>query len=270
MSKMKRPYNASVIENLESRRHLSAVISSVTFGGTTSAPVVTIKGIGFGAKPKALKSTTYPLGTGADYAKDKFLFRDLSQTPLTWTAGITGNLIGLTVSKYSNKLVTYGFGTGLAEELGNYSFNVGDSFEVGVNGATAFGTVALDGSNTIPVAANVTATASKSKIPMSLASGAKLTGSFLLTLTNSGNLAAAGPQSITVYAAATAADLEAGSGVPLRTLTHASPLAAGSVHKIAIKLTGTAPPIGQYIVTAVVTPPGGTPVVAEVAFLTVT
>ena len=69
----------------------------------------------------------------------------------------------------------------------------------GVNGATAFGTVALDGSNTIPVAANVNVSVSKSKVPATATAGEKLKGSLLLTISNTGNLAAAS-RSITVYA----------------------------------------------------------------------
>ena len=244
-----------VVESLESRCLLSAVISSVTFAGTVAAPTVTIKGSGFGAKPKAVKAL---LGTGSDYVKNNFLFRDLTANPLSWTAGTVGNYIGLNVTKFSGKLITFGFGSGLAEEVGNYSFNVGDDFQVGVNGSLAEGSVALDGSNTIPVAAQVTPTILKHAIPATVAAGATLKGSFVLSLGDSGNIATASPLNITVYAVSSASETASFVGQPvLKMLTHNGPLAPGSTHKLTIKFAVAAPAAGQYFVAVVITPAGG-------------
>jgi hypothetical protein len=111
----------------------SASISSVTFGGSPTNPIVTVTGTGFTTAPPTF--ATGCSGTGQDY---KYGNLYLSDTTGAWGAGIPGDCIGLTSAKITGTKAVFGLGSFYS---GNFSLNSGDAYTVGVDGTTISGTV---------------------------------------------------------------------------------------------------------------------------------
>ena len=112
-------------------------ITSVTFTGTGSNPTVTITGTNLGSLPPPNPST--PLNcvagdTSFDYGTS-LLFTDHTQG---WTAGQTGDCIGLIVTTYTNTRIVYQFGP-FYQNFGPVT--AGDSFQLVARSASATGTV---------------------------------------------------------------------------------------------------------------------------------
>ena len=113
---------------------LGPQITSVTFTGTTANPTVTINGANFGSEP-----TGAPAGCGATgdtYGTTGLWFTDITQQG--WTAGQTGDCIGLIVSSYTATQIVYQFGSFYS------NFNPvtsGDSYKLEVQGVASTGTV---------------------------------------------------------------------------------------------------------------------------------
>ena len=82
-------------------------ISSVTLTGTPAAPTVTVAGSNFGSQPSGTAESCKAGDTSDDYANSALGFEELTAG---WTAGGTGNCIGLVVSSWSATQVVFGFG----------------------------------------------------------------------------------------------------------------------------------------------------------------
>jgi hypothetical protein len=116
-------------------------ITSVQVTGTASAPSVTIAGSGFGASPPAPDPST-PItcvsgDTSFTYPAGQLAFSDTTQS---WTAGETGDCVGLIVTSWSNTKVVYGFG---ADYANFHAVTKGDSIQVVVEGTTHTGTAGV-------------------------------------------------------------------------------------------------------------------------------
>ncbi len=122
-----------VMESVDQLSTPSASISSVTFGGSPTNPILTVTGTGFSTAPPTF--TTGCSGTGQDY---KYGNLYLSDTTGAWGAGIPGDCIGLTSSKITGTKAVFGLGSFYS---GNFSLNSGDAYTVGVDGTTISGTV---------------------------------------------------------------------------------------------------------------------------------
>ena len=111
-------------------------ISGVKFEGSPHDPTVVVTGSGFGSVPVSL-----PAGcnaTGKDYPHNVLYFHD---DPGAWSAGKTGNCIGLKIIKYTNTMIKFDFGSWYDSTPAFYKLKSGDTFEFVVNGSTATGTV---------------------------------------------------------------------------------------------------------------------------------
>jgi hypothetical protein len=112
-------------------------ITSVAFTGTPSNPTVTINGSNFGTQPPPNPSTPLncvPGDTSFDYGTS-LLFNDSTRG---WTAGKTGDCIGLVVSSYTITKIVYQFGADYA----NFAqVTAGDTYKLKVWSATYKGTV---------------------------------------------------------------------------------------------------------------------------------
>jgi hypothetical protein len=117
------------------------VIRSVIVTGTASAPLVTITGSGFGASRPAPDPSTpvscVPGDTSYTYPAGQLAFTD---STWSWTAGQTGDCIGLVVTSWSNTKVVYGFG---ADYPNFHPVTKGDSIQVVVEGTTHTGTAGV-------------------------------------------------------------------------------------------------------------------------------
>ena len=104
--------------------------------GTPSNPTITISGTNLGNFPPIGTPETCQAGdTGAIYGASGLWFSD---TTTGWTAGQSGDCIGLVVSSWSGTQVTFTFGN----QYGNYPpIGTGDSFAVDVQGAGFSGTL---------------------------------------------------------------------------------------------------------------------------------
>jgi hypothetical protein len=113
-------------------------ITSVTFTGTPSSPTVTINGSELGSIPPANPSTPLncvPGDTSFDYGTS-LMFTDSTRG---WTAGQTGDCIGLVVSTYTSTKIVYQFG---ADYVHFGQVTAGDAYKLTVWGLTHKGTVA--------------------------------------------------------------------------------------------------------------------------------
>ena len=116
------------------------VISSVVFGGTISAPTVTVSGSGFGTEANLGTPTAAGCGlSGSNYGND-FEFADNTGS---WQGGqAPADCVGLIISSYTDNQITYSFGSG-------YSVfgpvQIGDAFTMTVLNATFNGTVSFAG-----------------------------------------------------------------------------------------------------------------------------
>jgi hypothetical protein len=119
----------------ETFKTLGPQITSLTFTGTPADPTVTINGSNFGTEP-----TGTPAGcsaTGDTFGATGLWFTDITQQG--WTAGQTGDCIGLIISSYAATQIVYQFGSFYS------NFNPvtnGDSYKLEVQGVTSSGTVA--------------------------------------------------------------------------------------------------------------------------------
>ncbi len=118
-------------------------ISTVTVGGSLTAPTMTVTGSGFGneADLGVPASSTFcsSLDTGSDY--DNFSFSDLTDG---WEAGQMGNCTGVSISSYTATQVTFTFGGGYGNDDNNFqygSLSYGDSFQMNVLGSTYNGSI---------------------------------------------------------------------------------------------------------------------------------
>lgn len=147
----------------------SAAISSVTFGGTPSSPVITITGTNLGTQPAPSPAnapdtyinqcTSGPTGNdGFDYGTS--LYISDTTGPLHFNAGryvASGpaaefDCIGLVVTSFSQTQVTFTLGSYYGVYYNQkFAFNPGDSTTVAVNGATATVTVPAGFTGTVPV-----------------------------------------------------------------------------------------------------------------------
>jgi hypothetical protein len=114
--------------------------TAVTFTGTPTNPTVTITGSNFGTIPAANPASPVACvagDTSFDYGVSGLWFNDATAG---WTAGQTGDCIGLTVTSYTNTTVVYRFGAG----YGHYGPLVtnGDAYALTVWGVSHSGTVA--------------------------------------------------------------------------------------------------------------------------------
>jgi hypothetical protein len=112
-------------------------IASVAFTGTPSEPTVTVKGSNLGSIPPANPST--PLNcvagdTSFDYGTS-LLFTDKTGG---WTAGQTGDCIGLVVQSYTSTQIVYRFG---ADYPNFRAVTAGDAYKLKVWGVSASGKV---------------------------------------------------------------------------------------------------------------------------------
>ncbi len=115
-------------------------ITSVTFAGPTTNPTVTINGNNFGTEP-----TGTPAGCGATgdtYGTTGLWFSDETQS---WTAGQSGDCIGLVVSSYTNTQIVYQFGSFYS---GFNPLTSGDSYKLEVQGIAHTGTATYTGALT--------------------------------------------------------------------------------------------------------------------------
>ncbi len=116
------------------------VIKKVTYGGTTSAPILTVKGSGFGTVANLGPATAScgGAGAGSDYPITLYV----SDVTRAWNAGNSEfcNHIGLFVTKYSNTKIVFHFGSTLASYGG---LRAGDQVTVTVLGTTITSTASL-------------------------------------------------------------------------------------------------------------------------------
>jgi hypothetical protein len=111
-------------------------VTGVTRSGTSSNPTITISGVNLGNFPPIGTPETCQAGdTGDIYGASGLWFSDVTTG---WTAGQSGDCIGLVVSSWSSTQVTFTFGN----QYGNYPpIGTGDSFSVEVQGAGLSGTL---------------------------------------------------------------------------------------------------------------------------------
>lgn len=119
-------------------RTASPTIKTVTFTGTPAEPTVTITGENFGQKPATNPKTPLTCFSG-DTSFDYGSLLDFTDSTQGWTAGQTGDCIGLIVSSYTESQVVYKFGAGYS----HYGqLTSGDAYTLVVRTAQAKGTVA--------------------------------------------------------------------------------------------------------------------------------
>jgi hypothetical protein len=119
-------------------RTASPTVKTVTFTGTPAEPTVTVTGENFGQKPATNPKaplTCFSGDTSFDYAS----LLDFTDSTQGWTAGQTGDCIGLIVSSYTETQVVYKFGAGYS----HYGqLTSGDAYTLVVRTAKFTGTVA--------------------------------------------------------------------------------------------------------------------------------
>ncbi len=113
-------------------------ITAVQFTGTPAEPTVTITGSNFGPKPAPEPNeplTCFAGDTSFDYGTSLYF----TETTQNWTAGETGDCIGLIVSTYTETQIVYRFGAGYSH-YGQVTS--GDAYTLVVSSAKYSGTVA--------------------------------------------------------------------------------------------------------------------------------
>ena len=138
------------------------MVSSVTFGGSSAAPTVTITGSGFGTKAVNLdpfqEAPGGPASTGFNYHSQLYI----GDTARGWVVGQTGDYFGILISSYSDSQIVFTLGSGYqagllkagdAVSLHVLGVQVGDSVTyppaiswVGFTGSAANPTVIVLGS----------------------------------------------------------------------------------------------------------------------------
>ena len=111
-------------------------VSGVSFSGPASNPTITVTGSNLGANPPIGTPETCASGdTGDLYGSSGLWFDDVTQG---WTAGQSGDCIGLIVTSWSATQVTFGFGN----QYGGYPpVGPGDQVQVEVQGAEFTGSL---------------------------------------------------------------------------------------------------------------------------------
>ncbi len=125
---------------------LSVTVTSVSFSGTSSDPVITINGSGFGKKMPAPNPSERPCGeddvasSGYDYG-NRVVFWDTSNAAL-WQAGYPGDCIGLILASYSTTQISFTLNDWYRDPLNNgHLLANGDQFSVRIKGVPLTGTV---------------------------------------------------------------------------------------------------------------------------------
>ena len=104
-------------------------ISSVTLTGTSADPTVTVSGSNFGADPPAgTPEGCTSRDPGDTYGSEGLVFYDATEG---WTAGQSGDCIGLIVTSWSSSKVVFSFDSEYGVD-GNGPIAAGDSIEVTV------------------------------------------------------------------------------------------------------------------------------------------
>jgi hypothetical protein len=123
----------------------TAGITSVTFGGSPSNPLIMVQGTGFDTRPPS--SPVCKPSTGKDYKYGDLYLVDNTNA---WYAGLPGDCTGLTVAKLTSSVAEFGLGSFYVK--GGYALAPGDSYTLGVDGTTVHGIV----SYTLPSLATIT------------------------------------------------------------------------------------------------------------------
>jgi hypothetical protein len=120
----------------------TAHVTSVTFGGSETNPIVTVKGTGFQTS-RATNAPGCAPQTGEEYNFGDLYLSDTNSpgSAQPWGAGFSGDCIGLTVSTSSATQVVFGLGSFYGGGTGGFQLNSGDSYTIGVDGTTTSGTV---------------------------------------------------------------------------------------------------------------------------------
>jgi hypothetical protein len=122
----------------ETFKTAGAVIKAVTFTGTPTEPTITITGENLGQKPSTNPKTPltcFSGDTSFDYGSALYF----TESTQGWTAGQTGDCIGLIVSSYTESQIVYKFGAGYSH-YGQVTS--GDTYTLVVRTAKHTGTVA--------------------------------------------------------------------------------------------------------------------------------
>jgi len=127
-------------------------ITAVLFSGSAANPTITITGVGFGS-PSAPETP----GCGGFIANNGAVYSDLAlgddDPTHGFYAGGPGSCIGLVNLSYSDTQISYQFGSGYANYRWLYTLGQGDSYSLGVKGASFCGSVDYSGqpaANTCP------------------------------------------------------------------------------------------------------------------------
>jgi hypothetical protein len=135
--------NPTTLTGLNPSKNGKVTITSVGFGGTSSAPTFTVNGSGFGSQAQHPTAPVCPdetSGAGVIFAGGLY-FNDTSSAD--WQAGFGNDCIGLVVSGWSDSTITFTLGSwyaGPGAAQGTI-LNNGDPFTMTVRGAHFTGTV---------------------------------------------------------------------------------------------------------------------------------
>ncbi|MFZ0665130.1 MAG: IPT/TIG domain-containing protein [Acidimicrobiales bacterium] len=129
----------------------TAAIGSVTFGGTPTDPVVFVTGRGFNTSPPVYplvtdETTCSPGYTGSDYRYGNLYLADTSGG---WGAGVPADCVGVNIVSLTGTEAIYTLGSFLT--AGDFSLESGDSFTIGVDGATYSGTVSFTSPSSVDI-----------------------------------------------------------------------------------------------------------------------
>jgi hypothetical protein len=110
-------------------------ISGITYTPSGSTVTVQAHGAGFGPGPAPSGTATNAGcgGSGQDFSNSSLSFSVITPLGQQWTAGSTGNCIGLVVSSYSDNSVTFGFGSEYGAKP-YWTLQAGDTVTLTVNG----------------------------------------------------------------------------------------------------------------------------------------
>jgi len=110
-------------------------ISGITIVPSGPNFAVELSGAGFGPGPDPPGTATNAGcgGSGQDFSNSSLVFHVLTPLGQQWTAGNTGNCIGLLVAGYSDNSTTFGFGSAYGTKP-YWTLQPGDTITVTVNG----------------------------------------------------------------------------------------------------------------------------------------
>jgi hypothetical protein len=107
-------------------------IDGITFNGTAASPSIVITGRQFGTEPASAPVPSACSATGVDFPGNPFYLDDVSAG---WSAGMTGDCIGLQVSTYTTTKTAYTFGSYYGRVPSDV-LTAGDQLTVGVHSRT--------------------------------------------------------------------------------------------------------------------------------------